>query len=44
MTQIGMIQAFAGFCTYFVIMAENGFLPWCLYHQTFSLGIATVPK
>ena len=25
--QIGMIQAFAGFCTYFVIMAENGFLP-----------------
>jgi sodium/potassium-transporting ATPase subunit alpha len=28
--QIGMIQAFAGFCTYFVIMAENGFLPWRL--------------
>jgi hypothetical protein len=25
-----MIQAFAGFCTYFVIMAENGFLPWRL--------------
>ncbi len=22
-----MIQAFAGFCTYFVIMAESGFLP-----------------
>ena len=25
--QIGMIQASAGFYTYFVIMAENGFLP-----------------
>merc|ERR1719167_302989 len=25
--QIGMIQALAGFYTYFVIMAENGFLP-----------------
>jgi len=25
--QIGMIQAIAGFFTYFVIMAENGFLP-----------------
>lgn len=25
--QIGMIQASAGFFTYFVIMAENGFLP-----------------
>ncbi|XP_069976695.1 sodium/potassium-transporting ATPase subunit alpha isoform X9 [Penaeus vannamei] len=25
--QIGMIQALAGFFTYFVIMAENGFLP-----------------
>ena len=28
--QIGVIQAFAGFCTYFVIMAENGFMPWRL--------------
>lgn len=26
----GMIQALAGFFTYFVIMAENGFLPWTL--------------
>lgn len=25
--QIGMIQTAAGFFTYFVIMAENGFLP-----------------
>lgn len=25
--QIGMIQAAAGFFVYFVIMAENGFLP-----------------
>lgn len=25
--QIGMIQAAAGFFTFFVIMAENGFLP-----------------
>ena len=25
--QIGMIQASAGFFTYFVIMAENGFWP-----------------
>lgn len=25
--QIGMIQAAAGFFTYFIIMAENGFLP-----------------
>jgi len=25
--QIGMIQALAGFFTYFVILAENGFLP-----------------
>ncbi|CAK9303750.1 unnamed protein product [Gordionus sp. m RMFG-2023] len=25
--QVGMIQALAGFFTYFVIMAENGFLP-----------------
>lgn len=25
--QIGMIQAVAGFFTFFVIMAENGFLP-----------------
>uniref|UniRef100_H3CH26 Sodium/potassium-transporting ATPase subunit alpha n=1 Tax=Tetraodon nigroviridis TaxID=99883 RepID=H3CH26_TETNG len=28
--QIGMIQALAGFFTYFVIMAENGFLPGTL--------------
>uniref|UniRef100_UPI00358F61B2 sodium/potassium-transporting ATPase subunit alpha-3 n=1 Tax=Myxine glutinosa TaxID=7769 RepID=UPI00358F61B2 len=28
--QIGMIQALGGFFTYFVIMAENGFLPWTL--------------
>merc|ERR1712165_424251 len=26
--QIGMIQASAGFFVYFVILAENGFLPW----------------
>merc|ERR1719262_1999168 len=29
--QIGMIQALAGFYTYFVIMAENGFLPGKLF-------------
>jgi sodium/potassium-transporting ATPase subunit alpha len=29
--QIGMIQASAGFFTYFVILAENGFLPWDLF-------------
>jgi len=29
--QIGMIQALAGFFTYFVIMAENGFLPHYLF-------------
>merc|ERR1719193_1923906 len=29
--QIGMIQAVAGFFTYFVIMAENGFLPGYLF-------------
>lgn len=29
--QIGMIQALAGFFTYFVIMAENGFLPPYLF-------------
>ena len=28
--QIGIIQAMAGFFTYFVIMGENGFLPWTL--------------
>uniref|UniRef100_A0AAV2JSQ6 Cation-transporting P-type ATPase C-terminal domain-containing protein n=1 Tax=Knipowitschia caucasica TaxID=637954 RepID=A0AAV2JSQ6_KNICA len=28
--QIGMIQALAGFFTYFVILCENGFLPWSL--------------
>ncbi|XP_048867199.1 sodium/potassium-transporting ATPase subunit alpha-2 [Brienomyrus brachyistius] len=28
--QIGMLQALAGFFTYFVIMAENGFLPFNL--------------
>lgn len=29
--QIGMIQALAGFYSYFVIMAENGFLPPFLF-------------
>ncbi|KAJ8925600.1 hypothetical protein NQ315_009440 [Exocentrus adspersus] len=29
--QIGMIQASAGFFVYFVIMAENGFLPMSLF-------------
>jgi len=29
--QIGMIQASAGFFTYFVIMAENGFMPLDLF-------------
>lgn len=29
--QIGMIQALAGFYVYFVIMAENGFLPPVLF-------------
>lgn len=29
--QIGMIQAAAGFFVYFVIMAENGFLPKDLF-------------
>lgn len=29
--QIGMMQASAGFFTYFVIMAENGFLPTTLF-------------
>jgi len=29
--QIGMIQASAGFFTYFWIMADNGFLPLDLY-------------
>ena len=29
--QIGMIQAAAGFFVYFVIMAENGFLPAHLF-------------
>lgn len=29
--QIGMIQAAAGFFVYFVIMAENGFLPMTLF-------------
>uniref|UniRef100_A0A3Q0QYN0 Sodium/potassium-transporting ATPase subunit alpha n=1 Tax=Amphilophus citrinellus TaxID=61819 RepID=A0A3Q0QYN0_AMPCI len=28
--QIGMMQATAGFFTYFVILGENGFLPWDL--------------
>ncbi|KAM4794942.1 sodium/potassium-transporting ATPase subunit alpha-1-like [Rhinophrynus dorsalis] len=28
--QIGMIQAIGAFFTYFVILAENGFLPWSL--------------
>jgi len=29
--QIGMIQASAGFFVYFVILGENGFLPWDLF-------------
>merc|ERR1712076_249429 len=29
--QIGMLQASAGFFVYFVILAENGFLPWDLF-------------
>lgn len=29
--QIGMIQAAAGFFSYFVIMGENGFLPLTLF-------------
>lgn len=29
--QIGMIQAVAGFFTYYVVMAENGFLPMHLF-------------
>uniref|UniRef100_A0A914HXZ3 Sodium/potassium-transporting ATPase subunit alpha n=1 Tax=Globodera rostochiensis TaxID=31243 RepID=A0A914HXZ3_GLORO len=29
--QVGMIQAGAGFFTYFWIMADNGFYPWDLY-------------
>lgn len=29
--QIGVIQAVAGFFVYFVIMAENGFLPQNLF-------------
>ena len=29
--QIGMIQALAGFFTYFVIMGENGFFPLTLF-------------
>ena len=40
--QIGMIQASAGFFTYFVIMAENGFLPAKLFGlrmQWDSLGV-----
>lgn len=28
--QIGMIQAVGGFFMYFVIMSQNGFLPWDL--------------
>ena len=28
--QIGIMQALAGFLIYFVIMGENGFLPWTL--------------
>ncbi|XP_028837894.1 sodium/potassium-transporting ATPase subunit alpha-1-like [Denticeps clupeoides] len=28
--QIGVMQAIGGFVTYFVILAENGFLPWDL--------------
>jgi len=43
--QIGMIQASAGFFTYFVIMAENGFLPARLFglrRSWDSLGINDV--
>lgn len=29
--QIGMIQAAAGFFTYFIIMAEHGFMGWSLF-------------
>lgn len=29
--QIGMLQALAGFFSYFVIMGENGFLPLTLF-------------
>ncbi|KAI6651696.1 Sodium/potassium-transporting ATPase subunit alpha-1 isoform X2 [Oopsacas minuta] len=29
--QIGMLQAAAGFLTYFIIMGVNGFLPLCLF-------------
>lgn len=29
--QIGMIQAAAGFFSYFIIMAENGFYGWILF-------------
>ncbi|CAD5207829.1 unnamed protein product [Bursaphelenchus okinawaensis] len=30
--QIGVIQSLAGFTTYFVVMAENGFLPHTIYN------------
>ncbi|XP_070549083.1 sodium/potassium-transporting ATPase subunit alpha-3-like isoform X2 [Ptychodera flava] len=29
--QIGMMQASGGFFTYFIILAENGFLPWFIF-------------
>lgn len=29
--QIGMIQAAAGFFTYFIILAENGFRPYDVF-------------
>jgi len=40
--QIGMIQAVSGFFTYFVIMAENGFLPselWGIRRKWDSKGV-----
>lgn len=29
--QMGAVQVFAGFFAYFVVMAENGWMPWTLY-------------
>merc|ERR1711971_1031728 len=40
--QIGMIQASAGFFTYFVILAENGFLPGKLFGIRRSCDSAAV--
>ena len=44
--QMGIFQAFAGFFTYIVIMAENGFLPWDLYgirHRWDSKAVNALP-